>query len=103
NMLPIDVSLKLIRIGEKRVVLIARDITDRKRTQLERELLYREAVDAIRARDEFLSVASHELRTPLSALQLAIQALLQPPRRDPEAVLSPEQAKAKLAMASRQI
>ena len=99
---PIDVSLQLIRIRPERIVSIARDITERKRTQLERELLYREAVDAIRARDEFLSVASHELRTPLSALQLQIQTLLQPPRRSPQAVLSPEQIKAKLEMAYRQ-
>jgi len=99
---PVDVSVLLIRIGADRIVSIARDITERKRTQLERELLYREAVDAIRARDEFLSVASHELRTPLSALQLQIQALLQPPRRSPQAVLSPEQIKAKLEMAYRQ-
>ena len=101
--IPIDVSVQLIRIGADRIVSIARDITERKRTQLERELLYRDAVDAIRARDEFLSVASHELRTPLSALQLQIQTLLQPPRRSPHAVLSPEQIKAKLEMAYRQI
>jgi len=99
---PIDVSVQLIRIGPDRIVSIARDITERKRTQSERELLYREAVDAIRARDEFLSVASHELRTPLSALQLQIQTLLQPPRRSPEAVLPPEQIKGKLEMAYRQ-
>ena len=100
---PIDVSVQLIRIGADRIVSIARDITERKRTQLERELLYREAVDAIRARDEFLSVASHELRTPLSTLQLQIQMLLQPPRRSPQAVLSREQMKPKLEMAFKQI
>jgi len=99
----IDVSLQLIRIGADRIVSIARDITERKHTQLERELLYREAVDAIRARDEFLSVASHELRTPLSALQLQIQTMLQAPRRLPQAALSPEQMKAKLEMAHRQV
>ena len=101
--LPIDVSVQLIRIGADRIVSIARDITERKRTQLERELLYREAVDAIRARDEFLSVASHELRTPLSALQLQIQMLLLPPRRSPQAVLSREQMKPKLEKAFKQI
>lgn len=30
---------------------------------------------ALRARDEFLSIASHELRTPVTSLQLALQAL----------------------------
>ncbi len=99
---PVEVSLQLIRVDNARVVAIARDITDRKRTQLERELLYREAVDAIRARDEFLSIASHELRTPLSSLQLQIQMLLRPSRRDPHAVLSVEQTKGKLEMAAKQ-
>ena len=100
---PIDVSVQLICIGADRIVSIARDITERKRTQLERELLYREAVDAIRARDEFLSVASHELRTPLSTLQLQIQMLLRPPRHAPQAALSREQMQPKLEMAFKQI
>jgi hypothetical protein len=44
---PADVSLMLIRIGADRIVAIAHDITERKHTQLERELLYdREAIDA---------------------------------------------------------
>ncbi len=100
---PIDVSVQLIRIGADCIVSIARDVTERKRTQLERELLYRDAVDAVRARDEFLSVASHELRTPLSTLLLQIQMLLQPLRRSPQAVLSREQMKPKLEMAEKQI
>lgn len=37
--------------------------------------LYRDAQEALRLRDEFLTVASHELRTPLTALQLQIQVL----------------------------
>jgi signal transduction histidine kinase len=35
----------------------------------------RQAVEAIRARDEFLSIASHELRTPLTGLKLAVDQL----------------------------
>jgi signal transduction histidine kinase len=41
----------------------------------ERERLYVAAQEAVRRRDEFISVASHELRTPCAALQLAVQAL----------------------------
>jgi signal transduction histidine kinase len=100
---PVDVSVKLIRVGADRIVSITRDITERKRTELERELLYHEAVDAVRARDEFLSVASHELRTPLNTLQLQIYMLMQPPPRTNDATLSPEQMKRKLEMAYRQI
>lgn len=35
------------------------------------------AEEALRARDEFLSVASHELRTPVAALQLQLQTLVE--------------------------
>lgn len=35
--------------------------------------LYRAEQDAVRARDEFLSVAAHELRTPLTSLSLQLQ------------------------------
>jgi PAS domain S-box-containing protein len=59
-----------------------RDVTMRTRAERERDaLLLREqqtraaAEDAVRLRDEFLSVASHELRTPLTSLQLAVQGL----------------------------
>ena len=40
------------------------------------------AEEAIRVRDDFLSVASHELKTPLTVAQLQVQGLLDlPPRR----------------------
>jgi PAS domain S-box-containing protein len=38
--------------------------------------------DAIRARDDFLSIASHELKTPLSALTLTVDALRRVGQRD---------------------
>jgi signal transduction histidine kinase len=40
--------------------------------------LYRQAKEAILARDEFLSVASHELNTPLATLTLQMDDLLRP-------------------------
>jgi PAS domain S-box-containing protein len=100
---PVEVSIQYIHIDGGRVVSIARDITERRRNQLERELLYKEAVDAIRTRDEFLSVASHELKTPLSALQMQIEMILRSRHKNMPSVLSPEQETHKLEKAGRQI
>jgi PAS domain S-box-containing protein/excisionase family DNA binding protein len=74
---------------------IARDITERKQAEQEREALLAreqqartEAEVALRLRDEFLSVASHELRTPLAALkgyaQIALRRLERVGQVEPE-------------------
>ncbi|WP_343073441.1 sensor histidine kinase [Pyxidicoccus fallax] len=44
--------------------------------------------EAIRARDEFLSVASHELKTPLTSLGLRLHALARAIDADPESSLA---------------
>lgn len=45
--------------------------------------LYHEAQEALRLRDEFLTVASHELKTPLTALHLQLQLLQRAVRTAP--------------------
>jgi signal transduction histidine kinase len=77
----LDVSLTIspIRDDEDHIIgvsKIARDITERKAREqqltylLEREQLARaEAEQALRNRDEFLSVAAHELRTPITSFR----------------------------------
>src|SRR3712207_5641909 len=52
-----------------------RDVTAERRAQAESERLLREAQEAIRVRDDFLSIASHELKTPLTPLKLHLQVL----------------------------
>jgi PAS domain S-box-containing protein len=51
------------------------DITERKHDAEERERILQELAEAVRTRDEFLSVASHELKTPLTPLSLKLQVL----------------------------
>ncbi|HVH46270.1 MAG TPA: ATP-binding protein [Labilithrix sp.] len=54
---------------------LAAEIGRRAGTAIEHARLYRDAQQAVRLRDEFLSVAAHELRTPLAALTLQLQSL----------------------------
>ena len=53
-------------IGSGRIVI--EDLDHRSRLALERIELYRQAQEANRVKDEFLSTLSHELRTPLNAV-----------------------------------
>jgi PAS domain S-box-containing protein len=53
-------------------VKITRDLTERRNME-EQRLRLAQAQEALRLRDEFLSIASHELKTPLTALQLQLQ------------------------------
>jgi signal transduction histidine kinase len=52
------------------------DLARRAASAVENARLYREAQEAVLAREEFLTIASHELRTPLTALQLAVQRIV---------------------------
>ncbi|MET0404610.1 MAG: ATP-binding protein [Cystobacter sp.] len=54
---------------------IVEDITEQRQAESERTRLLREAQDAIRVRDDFLTIASHELKTPLTPLSLRLAGL----------------------------
>ncbi|PTL79626.1 GAF domain-containing protein [Vitiosangium sp. GDMCC 1.1324] len=55
--------------------LLLQSLAERAALAIEDARLYGAATEAVRLRDDFLSVAGHELKTPLSALRLQIQML----------------------------
>jgi len=78
--IPIDDSGAPIRDetgGIQGVVLVFRDVTERR--ALEQEVVHDRdsARNAVAARDEFLAMLSHELRTPLNPVLLATSSMLE--------------------------
>ncbi len=64
-------------------LLLMQELADRAGMAIENARLYREAQDAIRAREQFLSIASHELKTPLTSVKASAQLLDRRLRQDP--------------------
>jgi PAS domain S-box-containing protein len=69
------------RVQERTTALTAVNETLRNEVN-ERKRAEQELHQAVRSRDEFLSIASHELRTPVTPLKLQLQGLLKHLRQD---------------------
>ncbi len=54
---------------------VAEELARRAALALDNARLYRRAQEALRARDDFLSVAAHEIRGPVTAIHLAAQTI----------------------------
>ncbi|HEU4406097.1 MAG TPA: PAS domain S-box protein [Polyangiaceae bacterium] len=97
---PAEISLSPLETEGGLVAMTAiRDVSERKRAEQGR-LRLAQAQEALRLRDEFLSVASHELRTPLTALQLQLEWLRRASAREGEP-LTREKVAEKVGRASR--
>lgn len=59
-----------------RDLAFAAELGHRAANAIDNARLFREAEDAVKARDEFMSIAAHEMRTPLMALTLQLGNLM---------------------------
>lgn len=82
--------------------MVAEDLAHRAALAVENARLYREAQQAIEARDDFLSVASHELKTPLTSLQLQAQSLLRTTQKGSLTDMPIERLRHKFALIDQQ-
>ncbi len=80
--------------------MVERELKDAQ-TRRERKHAFAALESAVRARDEFLSIASHELKTPLTSLRLSAQSLLRAARRGDEAPLTNAQILGRLESIDR--
>jgi signal transduction histidine kinase len=69
------VSTREDRWYDKADIDLAQELADRSAIAIENARLYAHAQEAVRIREDFLSIASHELRTPMTALRLQIKIL----------------------------
>jgi predicted ATPase/signal transduction histidine kinase len=67
---------------------LAQELAGRAAVAIDNARLYRQSLEAVRVRDEFISVASHELNTPMTNVLLTMEALLQPAQ---DRAVAPEQ------------
>jgi signal transduction histidine kinase/HAMP domain-containing protein len=70
------VSAQSDRRYEREDLRLAEEVGRRAALAIDHARAYHEARDAIRARDEFLSIASHELRTPVAIIRTSAQMLV---------------------------
>ena len=68
-------SIRSERQLAQREVRLAEELAHQAALAVEHAQLYQQAQQAIRAREEFLSIASHELKTPLTTLKGSTQLL----------------------------
>jgi PAS domain S-box-containing protein len=103
--IPVDDSAAPIKTAGGEVhgaVLVFRDVTERRRTEHERLNLIAELEAAVRARDDFLSIASHELRNPVNAVQLQLVGVLRAYQRGTDEV-RPDELRDRVAQANGQV
>jgi PAS domain S-box-containing protein len=87
----------------ERDLAFATELAHRTALAVDNARLYHEAKDAVRVRDEFMSIASHELRTPLTPLQLQLDNLSRLIGNGTLTSMQPERLSANVARSRKQV
>lgn len=81
---------------------LAAELVRRAGLALDNARLFRKAQEAIKSRDEFLSMASHDLRSPLTSLRLQLQAMRKELQPEAEGLRSREKLAGRVESMVRQ-
>ncbi len=90
-------------VFDDRTKWLVEELAYRTSVTLENSLLYAYSQEAIRARDEFLSIASHELKTPLTSLALQNQMLKKQLAKNDTNPVTPQKLQSVLEADERQL
>ncbi|WP_437994781.1 AAA family ATPase [Sorangium sp. So ce185] len=74
GMLSVVSSVPERRYGDADIEIV-QEVARRAANAIDNSRLYRAAQEAVRVRDEFLTVATHELNTPMTSLTLTLEAM----------------------------
>lgn len=104
TLIPLELSVTPLRKNKKFTFsAFIRDISDRKREQEIIKVTEASLRQAIKARDEFISICSHELKTPLTSMKIQFQLAQKLYREGNPKVFEKEAVRRRIEIANKQV